>query len=83
VPQLSIGVLTADLLRLGEELQALNRRRARAHRRDGRSVCRQAASLGVDLIVTASAVYDGIAPAENARDPRSRETGAWSRQWPD
>ena len=27
----------------------------------------QVASLGVDLIVTGSAVYDGIAPAENAR----------------
>jgi pentose-5-phosphate-3-epimerase len=25
------------------------------------------ASLGVDLIVTGSAVYDGIAPADNAR----------------
>jgi ribulose-phosphate 3-epimerase len=25
------------------------------------------ASLGVDLVVTGSAVYDGVAPAENAR----------------
>jgi pentose-5-phosphate-3-epimerase len=49
-PQLSVGILTADLTRLGEEVGILHGSGCWAH---------------VDVIVSGRAIYDGTDPAGN------------------
>ena len=59
-PALSAGVLTADLTRLGAELVLVGV--------DGGVTianAAQVASWGIDVIVSGSAIFDGIDPARN------------------
>jgi pentose-5-phosphate-3-epimerase len=72
-PALSAGVLTADLTRLGAELEQLRGKAAWAHVDvmdgvDGGVTIANAAevaSWGIDVIVSGSAIFDRIDPAGN------------------
>jgi pentose-5-phosphate-3-epimerase len=65
-PRLSVGVLKADLTRLGMELEILRGKTAWAHVDviDGR-FCLQVAGWGPDVMVSGSAIFDHRSPARN------------------
>jgi pentose-5-phosphate-3-epimerase len=65
-PRLSVGVLTADLTRLGTDLEILRGKAAWAHVdvMDGR-FCPGIAGWGPDVIVSGSPIFDHRDPARN------------------
>jgi len=81
-PTISVGILTADFLkqRFGQETPRRLERARRLTEAAGRDILiavdggiskanvADVARLGPDLIVTGSAIFDGVAPEENARE---------------
>ncbi len=66
-PLLSVGILTADLLSLGSELGLLQEAGIRLVHIDVMDGCYcPMITVGADIIVTGSAVFDGKNPRENA-----------------
>ena len=72
-PTISVGILTADLMALGADLARLDGTGVPLLHFDvmdggiTRGNIGTLAGTGVDVVVTGSAVFDGQAPAENAR----------------